>query len=122
MRRVLGENSMTIMQLQARLRTSARCHPVFGGTSSKIWIFAVGLFLLSLVDGTGSQNVITDKSAQIDALISHYQHCGYLNGAVLVAQHGHICFAKGVGAANMETQLPNTPETRFGIASITKQF
>jgi CubicO group peptidase (beta-lactamase class C family) len=33
-----------------------------------------------------------------------------------------VIFARGVGAANLESHTPNTTHTRFEIASITKQF
>lgn len=62
------------------------------------------------------------KAAKIDDLIRRYEQCGYLNGAVLVARHGKVIYARGVGEANMESHTPNTPQTKFGIASITKQF
>jgi CubicO group peptidase (beta-lactamase class C family) len=62
------------------------------------------------------------KAAQIDDLIRRYEQCGYLNGAVLVAEHGRTIYEKGVGQANMESHTPNTPRIEFGIASITKQF
>jgi len=62
------------------------------------------------------------KAARIDALVSRYEKYGYLNGAVLVAERGEIIYEKGVGYANMESRTPNTPRTKFGIASLTKQF
>src|SRR5215470_10496598 len=62
------------------------------------------------------------KAARIDELVSRYERYGYLNGAVLVAEHGRVIYEKGVGEARMESHTPNTPRTKFGIASITKQF
>ena len=62
------------------------------------------------------------KGRRIDEVVTAYEKLGYLNGAVLVAEHGKVIYAKGAGNANMETHAPNTPQTKFGIASITKQF
>jgi CubicO group peptidase (beta-lactamase class C family) len=62
------------------------------------------------------------KAQRIDQVVSHYEKYGYFNGAILVADHGKVIYAKGVGFANMESHTLNTPRTRFGIASITKQF
>jgi CubicO group peptidase (beta-lactamase class C family) len=69
-----------------------------------------------------AENSSSARATQIDELVSRYQKCGFLNGAVLVAEHGKVLSAKGVGEANMRVHTPNTCHTRFGIASITKQF
>jgi len=74
----------------------------------------------SYVEGSTAGDA--DQATKIDELVSHYQRLGYLNGAVLVAQQGRIIYAKGVGEADMQGHRPNTPQTRFDIASITKQF
>src|SRR5215471_14190565 len=63
-----------------------------------------------------------DKAERIDHLVSHYQRLGYFNGAILVADHGKVIYSKGVGNASFDYDIPNTPNTKFGIASITKQF
>ena len=43
-------------------------------------------------------------------------------GTVLVARNGEVLFSKGYGPANAEWDIPNTPETKFRLGSITKQF
>lgn len=63
-----------------------------------------------------------DKAQRIDQVVSHYQKFGYFNGAILVADGGKVIYAKGIGEANMASRAPNTPQTKFGIASVTKQF
>jgi CubicO group peptidase (beta-lactamase class C family) len=47
---------------------------------------------------------------------------GTFNGAVLVAHNSQVVLRKGYGLADREQKLPNTPTTRFRLASITKQF
>ena len=44
------------------------------------------------------------------------------SGAILLASEGKPLVAKGYGFANIEWQIPNTPQTKFRIGSITKQF
>jgi CubicO group peptidase (beta-lactamase class C family) len=44
------------------------------------------------------------------------------NGSVLVAQQGQVLISEGFGLADREHDVPNTPQTRFGIGSITKSF
>jgi CubicO group peptidase (beta-lactamase class C family) len=42
--------------------------------------------------------------------------------AVLIAKDGEILYQKGFGFASLEHHVPITPETKFRIGSITKQF
>jgi len=44
------------------------------------------------------------------------------NGTVLVADRGEILLCRGYGFSNKDFGQPNTPQTRFFIGSITKQF
>jgi CubicO group peptidase (beta-lactamase class C family) len=63
-----------------------------------------------------------DKARQIDDLLSKYNEYGQFNGSALVAENGKIIFKKGFGQANMEWNIPNQPDTKFRLGSITKQF
>ncbi|MEP6932092.1 MAG: serine hydrolase, partial [Flavobacterium sp.] len=63
-----------------------------------------------------------DKAKQIDQLMSLYNQYGQLNGSVLVSEHGKVIFKKGYGQANMEWDIPNQPDTKFRLGSISKQF
>ena len=62
------------------------------------------------------------KAEQLDALLTKYHEVGQLNGAVLVAEGDDVLFERGFGEANMEWDIPNTPDTRFRVGSVTKQF
>src|SRR6185295_12156707 len=42
--------------------------------------------------------------------------------AVLVARDGNIAFQGGFGLADLEKKTPITPETKFRIGSVSKQF
>jgi len=66
----------------------------------------------------GSAN---DISA-IDEYLTHWHETGRFNGVVLVAKDGETIFQKGYGLANREWGIPNTPDTRHKIHSISKQF
>jgi len=63
-----------------------------------------------------------DKVTAIDKLMQTYNDYGRFNGTVLVAENGKVIFNKGYGLANMEWKIPNKPDTKFRLASITKQF
>jgi D-alanyl-D-alanine carboxypeptidase len=45
-----------------------------------------------------------------------------LSGTVLVARHGKPIYRESFGLANRAFDVPNTSDTRFRIASITKLF
>ena len=47
---------------------------------------------------------------------------GVPGGAVVVVQDGAVVMAKGFGSRDLETGKPSTPDTIFGIASLTKSF
>jgi len=76
-----------------------------------IWIVLLAL-------STAAQNLTPQFDEYFDALVTQ----NGFNGAVLVAREGKIVYAKGAGWARVELNLPNTPQTRFRIGSITKQF
>lgn len=59
---------------------------------------------------------------KIDALLTAYNKQRFFNGSALVAEHGKVLLRKGYGLANMEWQIPNAPDTKFRLGSITKQF
>ena len=46
-----------------------------------------------------SQNSSITKVDRIDQLVSRYEKYGYLNGSILVAEHGKVIYARGVGAS-----------------------
>ncbi|KUJ60437.1 serine hydrolase [Flavobacteriaceae bacterium CRH] len=63
-----------------------------------------------------------DKAKQIEQLLSKYNEYGQFNGSALIAEHGKIIVQKGFGFANMEWNIPNEPNTKFRLGSISKQF
>jgi CubicO group peptidase (beta-lactamase class C family) len=63
-----------------------------------------------------------DNAAKIDKFISQYAECCSFSGTVLVSDHNRVIFKKGYGLANREWNIPNTPEVKFRLGSITKQF
>lgn len=63
-----------------------------------------------------------DKAAKIDQLLQKAYENQQFNGSALVAEKGKIIFKKGYGYANFDWKIPNTPETKHRIGSITKQF
>jgi CubicO group peptidase (beta-lactamase class C family) len=57
-----------------------------------------------------------------DAYIRSEAATHLFQGAVLVGIDGKIVFEKAYGPADEEWDVPNTPKTKFRIASLTKEF
>lgn len=66
--------------------------------------------------------IAADVSDGIEAIMKRYYELGLFNGSVLVADRGQVALKKGYGLANMEWGISNTPDTKFRLGSITKQF
>ena len=66
--------------------------------------------------------IAQDKADKLEKLMNKYYEYGQFNGSVLVAENGNVILNKGYGYANMEWDVPNTTDTKFRLASITKQF
>ncbi|MCU7495382.1 MAG: beta-lactamase family protein [Ignavibacteria bacterium] len=62
------------------------------------------------------------RTQEIDKLLSEYYNSGKLQGSVLIGDDSGIIYEKGFGYANIELGVPNTPDTKFRIASLTKSF
>ena len=69
-----------------------------------------------------TENLDHGVAAQIDEYMKAATELGRFSGSILVAQEGKVVISKGYGFANLEHGIPNTPETKFRIGSITKQF
>jgi CubicO group peptidase (beta-lactamase class C family) len=58
----------------------------------------------------------------IESVVAPLAARGAFSGVVLLAKGDHILFEKAWGMASYELGVPNRPDTRFRIASITKRF
>jgi D-alanyl-D-alanine carboxypeptidase len=63
-----------------------------------------------------------DLPARIDAYLRPFVQTNNFTGVVFVSRGDRILFQKGYGLANPNFDIPNTPQTRFHIASISKSF
>ena len=63
-----------------------------------------------------------DHAAKIQDVLALAHKYRQFNGSALVATNGKVIYKGGFGMANMEWNIPNAPDTRFRLGSITKQF
>lgn len=90
---------------------------------SSITLFATILIIIVfIVIVWGIYRRYFSLTAKFDRYIQAYVNNKTFSGVVLVAKDGHVLLNKGYGMANYEHMVPNTPQTKFDIASITKQF
>lgn len=79
----------------------------------------IGVLSIVLFIGIPSCNPITNEMEEY--LNAAHDYWGF-EGAVLVAYKDRVILKKGYGKANLVMGIPNTPQTKFFIGSITKQF
>jgi len=72
-------------------------------------------FIIPSVSGQGTD-------VKIDSLVKRYYENGVFNGTVLVAKKREIIYMKAFGTADRNWNIPNTIDTKFKIASISKPF
>ncbi|MBP2161319.1 MULTISPECIES: serine hydrolase [Asticcacaulis] len=63
-----------------------------------------------------------DNVQRMDEIIQSYVKSNQFMGSVLVARGDEIVLDKGYGYANLEWMIPGTPDTRYRLGSVTKQF
>src|SRR5687768_772935 len=79
------------------------------------------LLLVTISLAAGESHSFTRTEAKrIDELMTLYHKYGQFNGAILVAERGRVVYERAFGQANLEWSIPNTLDTKFEIASMTK--
>jgi CubicO group peptidase (beta-lactamase class C family) len=63
-----------------------------------------------------------EKSRQIDSIFLSWNQPNHPGGTVGIMKEGKVVYSKAFGLASLEYLVPNTPGTRFNIASVSKQF
>jgi len=69
-----------------------------------------------------SASSAAQDTARMEQVVQSYVTAGTFMGTVLVARDGNVLLDKAYGMANLELDVPTTPDTKFRLGSITKQF
>ena len=83
-------------------------------------IIAGSLILVVVLSTTTC--VAQDIEAKVDEYVGIYLREGNFSGSILIANKGRVLLSRGYGMADLEHDVPNTPETIFRVGSVTKQF
>lgn len=86
--------------------------------------------LLAMVIGTAGlaraqAPTVSDAAlaAKVDSIANHVvQATGVPSASVAVVMHGRVAYANAYGAARLEPRVSATPDMRYAIGSISKQF
>lgn len=78
------------------------------------------LLYLALSAALAAAAADDDRAAKTDAIFAEYSQSP--GCAVGVLQNGETRLRKGYGIADLEHNIPLTPESRFYLASVSKQF
>ena len=74
--------------------------------------------ILVLAPAAPAQDIAAKADQFVQAAVTRQR----FQGSVLVAWDGKPLFRKSYGLADVEWDVPNTPDTKFRLGSITKQF
>lgn len=84
-------------------------------------VFAL-LFAFSAANAAFSQAIPEVTAKKIDSLFKQWDNNKSPGFAVGIVRNDSLIYAKGYGMANLEYNIPITPETIFHMASVSKQF
>jgi CubicO group peptidase (beta-lactamase class C family) len=65
---------------------------------------------------------LAQDAARMDQIVQSFAADHRFMGTVLVAHGSQVVFSKGYGFADIEWDIPNSPNTKFRLGSVTKQF
>jgi CubicO group peptidase (beta-lactamase class C family) len=82
-------------------------------------LFAAVLCTASVV---AQAQVSAKDTARMQQIIQSYVDNKSFMGTVLVVKDGKTIINEGYGSADLEWNIPNTPDAKFRLGSITKQF
>ncbi|SDG57120.1 CubicO group peptidase, beta-lactamase class C family [Dyadobacter soli] len=85
----------------------------------KYWNVLLAFALLILVFFPTHAQSKTDR---IDQLMRAFHNLGQFSGTVLVAESGQVIYRNSFGMANLSWQVQNSLDTKFMLASVSKQF
>lgn len=66
--------------------------------------------------------MLPDRIVQIDHIFEPWNRPDTPGAVLAVLQHGEIVYQRGYGLADLAHRIPNTPQTVYNLASVSKQF
>ena len=85
--------------------------------SRRLAASALGICLLA-----AAGDVRAGNTAEVDRLFAQWDRPDSPGAAVVIVKDGAVVYQHGYGCADLEHRIPITPQTRFDVASVAKQF
>jgi CubicO group peptidase (beta-lactamase class C family) len=89
-----------------------------------VWLAAIaaGVGVWGSISAIGQVGTDAAVKARLDEVARSYTPKDAFMGTVLVVKGDEVLLDKGYGLANLEWKIPNSPEVKFRLGSLTKQF
>lgn len=84
-----------------------------------VFRLALMAVVLALSLRPSTAQTIADRMQRV---VQPYVDAQMFMGSILAAKDGKVIFSRSYGMADLEWNVPNSPATKFNIASMTKQF
>lgn len=85
-------------------------------------VAALGAVFFGCYSAAGAPSVSHAAGQRLNQYVAAYATNGDFSGNVLVTSRGKVLFEKSYGSASLRFALPNQPDRRFAVASVTKTF
>ncbi len=103
-----------------------RCQDLFVRKIIVAFLLMVGFTATNISgqpDMTAKLTPSDDELAKkADAFLAQWDKNDLPGGSVGVIKDGKLVYKRGFGMANLDYDVPNTPSTRFNLASVSKPF
>jgi CubicO group peptidase (beta-lactamase class C family) len=87
----------------------------------RLWIFCA-VWAVACEIGAAQSFDESAMKVRLDHVAHSHTAKNAFMGTVLVAENDRILLNKGYGMANLEWGIPNAPDVKFRLGSMTKQF
>ena len=104
------------------MKTEFPIHPFQPVLHSRLWLVRGLLALFVGATANVHAQIQPATEAAIDSALSGFVDADGPGCAVGLSQRGELIYNKGFGLANLEHNIPITPETIFDTGSVSKQF
>lgn len=90
--------------------------------TNKTFMIRIFLLLVTFLIITGCNEKELSLEEKLDSYLYPQVEDKKFSGSIIIAQGDEILLSKGYGLSNWEHQIPNRTDTKFRIASLSKQF